>query len=159
MPQLATFFINLIRIIDTVVVPLIFSVAFIVFIWGVFRYFIAGAGDEEKRKEGRNFITWGLIGFFLMFAVWGIVNLLINSLGFDTRTRPVLPLFGGGGSGAGAGQYSQAYNQTGQLAGQGDTVNYNGQLVHSQGACSFLNLYQCPDTYQCRQGTCIQIGN
>lgn len=157
MQQLAFFFVNLIHIIDAVFVPLIFSIAFIVFIWGVFRYFIAGAGDEEKRKEGRKFITWGLIGFFLMFAVWGIVNLLINSLGFDTRTRPQLPLFGGKDGGAYGGAFGAYSNEP--LAGQGDMVYYNGQMVHSQGSCSVLNLFQCPDPYQCRQGTCVNIGN
>ena len=36
-----------------VAVPLIFAVAFIVFIWGVFKFFILGGGNEEQREGGR----------------------------------------------------------------------------------------------------------
>ena len=86
---------ELLQFIDSTLVPLIFAIAFIVFIWGVFRYFIAGAADEEKRKEGKSFIFWGLIGFVVMISLWGIVNLLVNSLGFGGQNKPCLPTFEG----------------------------------------------------------------
>lgn len=95
MQNLALFFYEVIRFIDSVLVPLIFSLAFIIFLWGVFRFFIAGGEDKEKREEGKKFVMWGVIGFVLMFSLWGIVNLIINSLGFDTQHKPMLPLFGG----------------------------------------------------------------
>ncbi|MEK7162538.1 MAG: hypothetical protein AAB730_01610 [Patescibacteria group bacterium] len=59
------------------VLPLLFILATIVFLWGVILYITAG-GDEEKRKEGRNYIIYGLIGLFVMVAVWGIVNIMIG---------------------------------------------------------------------------------
>ena len=86
---------EILQFIDSTLVPLIFAIAFIVFIWGVFRYFITGAADEEKRKEGKNFIFWGLIGFVVMISLWGIVNLLVNSLGFGGQNKPCLPTFEG----------------------------------------------------------------
>jgi len=95
MEPLAQFFFSILTFIEAALVPLIFSLAFIFFLWGVFRYFITGANDEEKRKEGKSFVLWSLIGLVLMFSLWGIVNLLVNSLGFDTRSRPDLPVFGG----------------------------------------------------------------
>lgn len=149
MQQLSLFFINIVRIIDVVIVPVIFSVAFVVFLWGVFRYFIAGAGDEEKRKEGRKFITWSIIGFFLMFAIWGIVNLLINSLGFDTRTRPQLPLFGGNDGGAG---YGAGYG-----SGQGTTGTGIPPVGATAGRCGFLGisaLSLCPTYFDCVDNVC-----
>jgi hypothetical protein len=84
----------IIRIIDGILVPLIFAVAFIVFIWGVFNYFIAGAADEEKRKKGKDFVMYGIIGFFLMISVWGIVNIFVRTFGFNSQARPSLPQFG-----------------------------------------------------------------
>ena len=59
------------------IIPILFGIATIVFFWGIILYVIS-QGDEEKRKEGRNFIIYGLIGLFVMIAVWGIVNLLIG---------------------------------------------------------------------------------
>lgn len=88
------FLLLIIKFIDNYLVPLIFAVAFIVFLYGVFTYFIAEAGNDEKRKEGRKYALYGIIGFVIIIAVWGIVNLLISSLGFDTKSRPPIPSFG-----------------------------------------------------------------
>lgn len=78
--------------IDYVLVPLVFALALIAFLWGVFNFFIAGGADEEKREKGKQFMVWGIIGFFVMVSVWGIVNLFVSSFGFDQR-RPDLPAF------------------------------------------------------------------
>ena len=71
---------GIIGIINTVIVPVIFALAFLVFIWGVFQ-FVVNAGDETKRTEGRKFILWGLLGIVVLFSVWGFVNLLLSTLG------------------------------------------------------------------------------
>lgn len=80
--------------IDRYLIPLLFSLTLVVFIFGVYRYFIEGGGNDEKRKEGRTFLLYGIGGFVVMVAIWGIVNLLVDSLGFETRARPPLPTFG-----------------------------------------------------------------
>lgn len=82
---------TVINIINQVAVPLIFALAFIVFIWGVFNYFILGGGDEEKREKGRDLMIWGLIGFFIMVSVWGLVNLLVGTFVFGDKTPPNFP--------------------------------------------------------------------
>jgi len=55
--------------------PFIIALAVLFFVWGVFQ-FVASAGDEEKRTEGRNKMIYGIIGIFVMVSVWGLVNLL-----------------------------------------------------------------------------------
>lgn len=69
--------------INNILVPLVFALAFIVFIWGIFQYFILGGADEGKREEGRKLMLWGIIGFVLMVSIWGIVNLIAGGLGLD----------------------------------------------------------------------------
>jgi hypothetical protein len=76
----------IVTLINNVAVPVIFALAFIVFIWGVFQYFILGGSDEEKRKNGQQLMLWGLIGFFIMVSVWGLVNILTNSVNLDNGT-------------------------------------------------------------------------
>jgi hypothetical protein len=78
-------------LINNVAVPLVFAIAFIVFIWGVFSYFILGADDETKRETGRTYIIYGLIGFFVMLSVWGLVNVLTNTFGLESYSRPAYP--------------------------------------------------------------------
>jgi hypothetical protein len=93
--KLGQFLFQFIYFIDNYLVPLIFAVAFIVFIFGIFEYFIAGGANEEKREKGKAFMLWGFIGFFLMVSVWGIINLFTGSLGLNSDSAPTLPTFGG----------------------------------------------------------------
>ncbi len=70
-------------IIDTIngiLVPVLFAVAFIVFLWGAFDTFILGANSEEVKEKGKNLMLWGLIGFFVMVSVWGLVNILTGTV-------------------------------------------------------------------------------
>jgi len=64
------------------VIPLIMALAVLVIIWGLFNY-IAGAGDEEKRAQAKQYIIWGIIGLFVMVSIWGLVNVLRGSFKFD----------------------------------------------------------------------------
>lgn len=56
------------------IIPLLMVIATIVFLWGVIQYVISA--DEEKRKQGRSLMIYGIIGLFVMVAVWGIVAVL-----------------------------------------------------------------------------------
>ena len=94
MQQLTDIANSIISFINTVAVPLVFAVAFIVFLFGVFRYFIAGAAKPEKRKEGTQLILYSIIGFAVMIVVWGLVNLVVGTFGFKDTSRPNLPTFG-----------------------------------------------------------------
>jgi len=80
------------RILDILdlVIPILFAIATIVFFWGIILYITSG-GDEEKRKEGRGFIIYGLIGLFVMVAVWGIVNVLVGFFDLESIRAPRLP--------------------------------------------------------------------
>ena len=72
---------GVIGILNTIVVPLIFSLAFAAFIWGVVNYFFIRGDEDKSREEGRQFILWGIIGMAVLFSVWGFVNLLLSTLG------------------------------------------------------------------------------
>jgi NADH:ubiquinone oxidoreductase subunit 2 (subunit N) len=78
----------LIDLINNVFVPVVFALAFFVFIWGIFQYFIQGGHDEEKRESGKSLMLWGLIGFFVMVSVWGLVQILVGTVGLS-NTAPV----------------------------------------------------------------------
>jgi len=81
---------TIINIINNVFVPVLFAIAFIVFIWGAFNVFILGANNEEVKEKGKNLMLYGLIGFFVMVSVWGLVNILVGT--FSTNTAvPTLP--------------------------------------------------------------------
>lgn len=71
--------------INGTLIPLLFGLALLIFLWGMFKYFILGGGEEEKRKEGRQLMLWAIIGFVVMVSVFGIVNLIADGLGFSDQ--------------------------------------------------------------------------
>lgn len=77
-----------INTINNVLVPVLFAVAFIVFLWGAFQTFIWGANSEEVKEHGKNLMIYGLIGFFVMVSIWGLVNILTGTISFGNNTGP-----------------------------------------------------------------------
>ena len=78
--------------INTILVPVIIAIAFITFLWGVYKYFILGAADEDAQRNGRQFILWGIIGFVVILSVWGLVNVVGGLLDLP-GTTPTPPTF------------------------------------------------------------------
>lgn len=70
-------------IINVILVPLLLAVAFITFLWGMFRYFIWGAESEEDRATGRQVMLWGVVGFVAIVGVWGLVYLVLGTFGLS----------------------------------------------------------------------------
>jgi len=66
----------------TPLIALIFGLAFIGFLWGAFQY-IWKADDINARKEGAQKMLYGIIALFIMFSVWGLVNILVSTFGIN----------------------------------------------------------------------------
>ncbi len=58
---------------------LLFGIATVVFMWGVVKY-IANADNESERSKGSKAIVYGIVGMFVMFSVFGIMNLIANTV-------------------------------------------------------------------------------
>lgn len=75
------------------IIPFLVLIATIIFLFGVVRYITAG-GDEERIKEARNLIFWGVVLLAVMIAVWGFVNIVLTFI-FGTSTPFGIPPQGG----------------------------------------------------------------
>ncbi len=73
--------------INEAVIPLIFALALVMFIWGVVQ-FVLNSSEEAKKEQGRQFMLWGIIALTVMLCVWGIVNILANTFGINVRIIP-----------------------------------------------------------------------
>lgn len=87
--EINTFVGKITTFLNNIVIPLIFALALVVFIWGMFRFFIAKT-DSEKDK-GKDLAIWAIVAFVLMVSVWGIVNLIANGLGFSGEQVENIP--------------------------------------------------------------------
>ncbi len=83
---------NIIYIINNVLVPVLFAVAFIVFLYGIAKAYIFSAGESAEVQKGHQLILWGLIGFAVMVSLWGLVNVVANTFGLTGAYAPLLPL-------------------------------------------------------------------
>ena len=77
-------------IISNSIIPLIFVLAVVVFVWGVVQY-VMNADSDESREKGRQFMIWGIIGITVMLSVWGLVKILGGTFGIEYVIPRVKP--------------------------------------------------------------------
>jgi len=70
---------------------LIISLATVVFVWNVYRYFFTEAGGEGKKEAGM-YVLWSVVGFFVILSFWGLVALLRTSLPLDDQRPNIVPI-------------------------------------------------------------------
>lgn len=75
----------------TYIIPFLITIAFIAFIINITRYFVWKSDSKEGRESARRYIIWSLIGFVIVIAMWGIINLIIILFGFSTFGGIVCP--------------------------------------------------------------------
>jgi len=69
------------------IVPLLVGLAVVGFVYGIIQYFL-NPDNEEKRKQGKSFMLWGLISLFVMVSIWALVGIFTGTF---TGKNPVLP--------------------------------------------------------------------
>ena len=52
------------------------------FMWGVIKLLFSG-DNQIAKKEGRDFMMYGILTLFVMTSVWGLVNLLNGTIKVD----------------------------------------------------------------------------
>lgn len=82
---------NIITFTNGILIPFILGIGFLVFVWGMFRYFIAGGANDEAKEQGKSLMVYATLGFVLIIIFWGIVNLVANSTGLEGETIENIP--------------------------------------------------------------------
>jgi hypothetical protein len=74
---------ELIQFFNGAVIPLLFSLIFLVFLWGLVQYFFIKREDPKSRAEGLQFMLWGIIGMAVVVSMWGLTKMLLSSFGIN----------------------------------------------------------------------------
>lgn len=91
-PTVLQFIKNVNKAILNPLITLLFALALLVFLYGVFEY-VKGGDSEDSRKQGTRHMFWGVFGLFIMISAFGLVNIIANSVGADTtEIKQVVPL-------------------------------------------------------------------
>lgn len=85
---------NIIQNIVNIIIPILITAGIAWFIYGVVMY--ATATDEEKRKESKNIMIYGIIGLFVIVSIWGLIRFLgtatgVGQGGTNCLINPTLP--------------------------------------------------------------------
>jgi hypothetical protein len=75
-------------IINNSIIPLMFALAVVFFVWGAIKFFIINADEEAKREQGKQFMVWGIVALAVMLSVWGLVNILGVTFGISSSGLP-----------------------------------------------------------------------
>lgn len=62
------------------VITLLFALAAVYFLYGVYETII-GAGSDEARAKGRLHMLWGVIGIFIAVSANGIIHVICKTIG------------------------------------------------------------------------------
>lgn len=84
--QFQDLLLNILEFTNTILIPFIIAIGFLVFVWGMFQYFIAGGANDEKKEAGKSLMIYATLGFVLIIVFWGVVNLLTQSTGLEGET-------------------------------------------------------------------------
>ena len=65
------------------IIVLIFALAVLVFLYGVFEYF-KDSDSSSARETGQRHMLSGVIGMFIMISVFGIITVILNTVGANS---------------------------------------------------------------------------
>lgn len=71
------------------IIPLLIGIALVMFLYGVVMYVVRSGADDKAKAI--NYIIYGIIGLFVMVSVWGLVNLVQDTLDIDAGNTPSAP--------------------------------------------------------------------
>jgi hypothetical protein len=71
--QVAVYYFN-------IAIELIIGLAIVTFVFNIYRYFFT----TKENKERGMYLLWSIIGFFVIIAFWGLVNLVSRTFNFNT---------------------------------------------------------------------------
>lgn len=75
-------------VINSSILPLIFVLAFVFFMYGVVEYML-NPSDEAKRTKGKSFMIWGIIALTVMFSVYGLINIFGKTFNLLDQTTKI----------------------------------------------------------------------
>ncbi len=65
--------------------PILFSIAFVVFFWGLSK-FILNSDSEAEISKGKNYMIWGILVLFILISFRAIISFITGDLGLGSAS-------------------------------------------------------------------------
>jgi hypothetical protein len=82
---------NILTFGNEVVIPFIIGIGFLMFVGGMFQYFIAGGASDESREKGKKLMISSTIAFVVIIIFFGAINLLTTTTGLEGQKIKNVP--------------------------------------------------------------------
>lgn len=87
-PSIYSLFNNIIAVLSSVVIPFLWGIAFLMFVWNAVRYFVIEGHSEDGREKAKSLMIWSVAAFVFVSIFWGIINMLATSTGLTGGQQP-----------------------------------------------------------------------
>lgn len=90
--QTGTLLMTIKNFINIYLIPIVFSLALLLFFWGVVKYIWS---EGQGKAQGKQIMVWGVVALFVMTSIWGIVRFLqVDILGGTSPSSVPIPTIG-----------------------------------------------------------------
>ncbi|MCX6701768.1 MAG: hypothetical protein NTX96_01050 [Candidatus Zambryskibacteria bacterium] len=70
------------------IVPVLFGLSLVYFLWGVVQFILHDAGNEKTRDEGKKKIMWGIVALFVFVSIYGILAAIGSAIDIPVTITP-----------------------------------------------------------------------
>ena len=77
-----SFISNVNKLIVNPLIILLFALAIVYFLYGIFQ-FISNQENEEAKTKGKSHMIWGIIGIVIMMGVFTILNIIMDTFNIN----------------------------------------------------------------------------
>lgn len=88
--SLQTLIPGIIGFIDTVLIPFLFGLTFLIFVYSAVKYFVIEGNNEDGQKKAKSLALYSVFAFVFVIIFFGIVKMLTLTTGLES-TKPVCP--------------------------------------------------------------------
>ena len=81
-----TTFIGSLKTLLNTLIPLIFVIALIYFLWGIVQYLQTSGKDPKAHEVARSHMIYGIIALAVMATVFGLINWLAGTAGLTSNS-------------------------------------------------------------------------
>lgn len=74
---------NILDFINDTIIPFLFGIAFLFFVYNAFRFFILGGDNKEDQEKAKALAIYSVAAFVFLIVFWGIINVLSSSIGLN----------------------------------------------------------------------------
>ncbi len=86
---LQTLVVNVGKFASDILIPFVIGIGFLVFVWGMFKFFILGGANDEEKEKGKSLMIYATLGFVFILVFWGIVDFVIDTFGLSGESNQV----------------------------------------------------------------------